>query len=87
METISIDALVLNSQLVYYILIFVFQNVQLKEKDILSKYDEEIDGEKRKTFELGSGGKYANDEDRNMDLIRQQLRQQSVSCIIIFSVI
>lgn len=49
----------------------------LKEKEILSKYDEEIDGEKRKTFELGSGGKYANDEDRNMDLIRQQLRQQS----------
>jgi hypothetical protein len=38
----------------------------LKEKEILSKYDEEIDGEKRKTFELGSGGKYANDEDRNM---------------------
>lgn len=49
----------------------------LKPKDILGKYDEEIEGEKKKSFELGAGGKYSNDDDRQMDRIRQQLREQS----------
>ena len=46
---------------------------------MLSKYDEEIDGIKKEKFELGSGGTYDTDQDRQMDLIRQQLRNQSQS--------
>ena len=53
--------------------------LQFKAKDVLSKYDEEIDGIKKEKFELGSGGTYDTDQDRQMDLIRQQLRNQSQS--------
>jgi hypothetical protein len=34
---------------------------------------------KREKFELGSGGKYDADPDRQMDEIRRQLREQSQS--------
>lgn len=52
---------------------------QFKEKNVLDKYDEEIDGKKREKFELGSGGKYNTDPDKQMDEIRRQLREQSQS--------
>lgn len=48
----------------------------LKSKDVLDKYDEEIFGQKRESFVLGSGGKYDAEHERNMEKIRQQLRQQ-----------
>lgn len=52
---------------------------KFKAKEVLEKYDEEIEGVKKKSFELGAGGKYSDDSDRQMEKIRQQLRQQSVS--------
>lgn len=48
----------------------------LKSKEVLDKYDEEIFGQKRESFVLGSGGKYDAEHERNMEKIRQQLRQQ-----------
>ncbi|XP_046564938.1 U4/U6.U5 tri-snRNP-associated protein 1-like [Haliotis rubra] len=50
----------------------------LKPNSILDKYDEDIDGNKKvkKSFTLGSGGKYDADEDREMERIRTELRQQ-----------
>ncbi|KAK3093097.1 hypothetical protein FSP39_011036 [Pinctada imbricata] len=50
-----------------------------RPKKVLSKYDEEIEGLKKEKFELGSGGTYDTDQDRQMELIRQQLRNQSQS--------
>ncbi|XP_023931823.1 U4/U6.U5 tri-snRNP-associated protein 1 [Lingula anatina] len=51
----------------------------LKTTNILDKYDEEIDGEKRDAFTLGSGGKYDGEHEKNMEKIRAQLRQQGQS--------
>ncbi|KAK7104097.1 U4/U6.U5 tri-snRNP-associated protein 1-like [Littorina saxatilis] len=48
----------------------------LKAKDVLDKYDEEIHGEKRESFVLGSGGKYDAEQERNMERIRRDLRRQ-----------
>ena len=56
-----------------------FFHLQFKPKELLSKYDEEIEGEKRKNFQLGSGGAYDDSEDRQMERITQQLRAQAVS--------
>ncbi|XP_033733717.1 U4/U6.U5 tri-snRNP-associated protein 1-like [Pecten maximus] len=50
-----------------------------KPVNVLEKYDEEIDGEKKKTFTLESGGKYNTEQDRQMEKIREQLQQQSHS--------
>ncbi|XP_061162474.1 U4/U6.U5 tri-snRNP-associated protein 1-like isoform X2 [Saccostrea echinata] len=50
-----------------------------KVKNVLDKYDEEIEGVKREKFELGSGGKYDTDPEKQMDEIRRQLREQSQS--------
>ncbi|XP_076463478.1 U4/U6.U5 tri-snRNP-associated protein 1-like [Babylonia areolata] len=50
-----------------------------KVKDVLDKYDEEIHGEKRESFVLGSGGSYDAEHERNMDEIRKQLRKQGQS--------
>lgn len=47
-----------------------------KVKEVLDKYDEEIHGEKRESFVLGSDGKYDAEHERNMAIIRQQLKQQ-----------
>ena len=51
----------------------------MKEKNVLEKYDEEIEGAKKKKFELGFGGKYNTDPEKQMDEIRKQLREQSHS--------
>lgn len=50
---------------------------QFKEKNVLEKYDEEIVGAKKEKFQLGSGGKYNTDPEKQMDEIRRQLREQS----------
>ncbi|XP_062604721.1 U4/U6.U5 tri-snRNP-associated protein 1-like, partial [Saccostrea cucullata] len=50
-----------------------------KPKNVLDKYDEEIEGVRREKFELGSGGKYDTDPEKQMDEIRRQLREQSQS--------
>lgn len=50
-----------------------------KEKNVLEKYDEEIAGAKKEKFQLGSGGKFNTDPEKQMDEIRRQLREQSES--------
>ncbi|KAL8596327.1 hypothetical protein ACOMHN_062595 [Nucella lapillus] len=47
-----------------------------KAREVLDKYDEEIHGAKKESFTLGSGGKYNAEQERNMAIIRQHLRQQ-----------
>ncbi|GIY28552.1 hypothetical protein CDAR_409551 [Caerostris darwini] len=51
----------------------------LKKKNLLSKYDEEIEGEQKKTFKLGnvSSTPYVSRE-QELELIRMKLKQQSV---------
>ncbi|XP_064600247.1 U4/U6.U5 tri-snRNP-associated protein 1-like [Liolophura sinensis] len=51
----------------------------LKVENVLSKYDEEIEGKKAESFTLGSGGKYNAEQERAMERIRAQLRQQGQS--------
>lgn len=53
-------------------------NLQFKPKEVLSKYNEEIEGEKKKKFELGARGTYNTDEDKQMERIKAELRAQSV---------
>lgn len=48
-----------------------------KPKEVLSKYDEEIEGQKKKEFKLGSHGTYNADQDRQMEKITAALRAQS----------
>ncbi|XP_055949942.1 U4/U6.U5 tri-snRNP-associated protein 1-like isoform X2 [Argiope bruennichi] len=50
----------------------------LKKKNLLSKYDEEIEGEKKKTFKLGevSSTRYVSRE-QELELIRMKLKQQN----------
>ncbi|GBM59200.1 U4/U6.U5 tri-snRNP-associated protein 1 [Araneus ventricosus] len=50
----------------------------LKKKNLLSKYDEEIEGEKKKTFKLGeaSSTHYVSKE-QELELIRMKLKQQN----------
>ncbi|XP_060083688.1 U4/U6.U5 tri-snRNP-associated protein 1-like [Ylistrum balloti] len=50
-----------------------------KPVNVLEKYDEEIDGAKKETFTLESGGKYNMEQDRQMEKIREQIQQQSHS--------
>ncbi|KAF7697228.1 U4/U6.U5 tri-snRNP-associated protein 1 [Silurus meridionalis] len=53
--------------------------VMFKPKSVLSKYDEEIEGEKKKSFRLGSGGFTAGDSERELQAIRETLRNQAQS--------
>lgn len=46
---------------------------------MLSKYDEEIDGEKKKSFRLSTGGCAAGDRERELQAIRESLRDQAQS--------
>ena len=45
---------------------------------MLSKYDEEIEGEKKKEFQLGARGSYNSEQDQQMERIKAELRAQSV---------
>ncbi|CAB4014383.1 U4 tri-snRNP-associated 1-like [Paramuricea clavata] len=46
---------------------------------LLSKYDEEIDGEKKKTFNLGAGGGVNLTKEQELQKIRDRLKNQAVS--------
>nr|XP_033811022.1 U4/U6.U5 tri-snRNP-associated protein 1 [Geotrypetes seraphini] len=48
-----------------------------KQKTILSKYDEEIDGEKKKSFKLDSGGVADGSWEKELQSIRDALWQQA----------
>lgn len=48
---------------------------QFKEKNVFEKYDEEIVGVKKEKFQLGFGGKFNIDLEKQMDEIRRQLRE------------
>lgn len=50
-----------------------------KPKEILDKYDEEIEGKKYEKFQLGAGGKYNAEHERRMLAIQNEVRQQGVS--------
>ncbi|KAI8788508.1 U4/U6.U5 tri-snRNP-associated protein 1 isoform X2, partial [Biomphalaria glabrata] len=51
----------------------------LKPSNLLSKYDEEIEGAKKESFVLGSGGSYDAAHEKRMAEIRQALRSQGQS--------
>ncbi|KAF4077310.1 hypothetical protein AMELA_G00206700 [Ameiurus melas] len=53
--------------------------VMFKQKSVLSKYDEEIEGEKKKSFQLSAGGYAAGDRERELQAIRDTLRSQAQS--------
>lgn len=52
---------------------------QFKPKSVLSKYDEEIEGEKKKSFRLSAGGYAAGERERELQAIRETLRSQAQS--------
>ncbi|GAB1608791.1 U4/U6.U5 tri-snRNP-associated protein 1-like [Argonauta hians] len=49
---------------------------------MLSKYDEEIYGKKITSFELGSGGRYAPNPERDLERIRNELKKQQSQNLI-----
>ncbi|TSL04312.1 U4/U6.U5 tri-snRNP-associated protein 1 [Bagarius yarrelli] len=53
--------------------------VTFKSKSVLSKYDEEIDGEKKKSFRLSTGGFATGDRERELQAMREMLRNQAQS--------
>ncbi|XP_057216875.1 U4/U6.U5 tri-snRNP-associated protein 1 [Triplophysa rosa] len=53
--------------------------VNFKEKSVLSKYDEEIEGEKKKSFRLSAGGFVGGERERELQAIRENLRSQAQS--------
>lgn len=46
---------------------------------MLSKYDEEIEGEKKKSFRLNTGGFVGGERERELQAIRESLRDQAQS--------
>ena len=49
---------------------------QMKPKDVLSKYDDEISGPKKgESFELGSKGSYNTSQEKRMEEIRKELQR------------
>ncbi|XP_077679072.1 U4/U6.U5 tri-snRNP-associated protein 1 isoform X2 [Eretmochelys imbricata] len=50
-----------------------------KHKNVLSKYDEEIEGEKKKSFKLDSGGMADGSWERELQQVRDSLRSQAQS--------
>ncbi|KAK3524318.1 hypothetical protein QTP70_027872 [Hemibagrus guttatus] len=53
--------------------------VTFKPKSILSKYDEELEGEKKKSFRLSAGGYASGDRERELQAIKDTLRNQAQS--------
>uniref|UniRef100_A0AAY3ZZI3 U4/U6.U5 tri-snRNP-associated protein 1 n=1 Tax=Denticeps clupeoides TaxID=299321 RepID=A0AAY3ZZI3_9TELE len=53
--------------------------VMLKPKTVLSKYDEEIEGEKKKSFRLNVGGVAHGERERELQAIRETLQNQAQS--------
>ncbi|XP_051536658.1 U4/U6.U5 tri-snRNP-associated protein 1-like [Myxocyprinus asiaticus] len=50
-----------------------------KPKSVLSKYDEEIEGEKKKSFRLSAGGFVGGERERELQAIRESLHSQAQS--------
>ncbi|XP_051960514.1 U4/U6.U5 tri-snRNP-associated protein 1-like [Xyrauchen texanus] len=50
-----------------------------KPKSVLSKYDEEIEGEKKKSFRLNTGGFVGGERERELQAIRESLQSQAQS--------
>lgn len=53
--------------------------VMFKSRSVLSKYDEEIDGEKKKSFRLSTGGFADGERERELQVMRETLRSQAQS--------
>lgn len=53
--------------------------VSLKQQSVLSKYDEEIDGEKKKSFRLTTGGMAHGEREKELQAMREMLRSQAQS--------
>lgn len=53
--------------------------VTFKPHSVLSKYDEEIDGEKKKSFRLNTGGFADGERERELQAMREALRNQAQS--------
>lgn len=53
--------------------------VVLKSHSVLSKYDEEIEGEKKKSFRLNTGGFADGEREREIQAMREALRNQAQS--------
>lgn len=51
----------------------------VKQKDILQKYNTEIDGEKKDFFKIGSGGGYSGTKEKRREQILNQMEQQRVT--------
>ncbi|CAG5928659.1 unnamed protein product [Menidia menidia] len=53
--------------------------VTFKTRSVLSKYDEEIEGEKKKSFRLSTGGFADGERERELQAMKESLRNQAVS--------
>lgn len=53
--------------------------VTIKARSVLSKYDEEIEGEKKKSFRLSTGGVAEGERERELQAIRETLHNQAQS--------
>lgn len=53
--------------------------VTFKPRSVLSKYDEEIEGEKKKSFRLNTGGFADGERERELQAMRETLRNQAQS--------
>lgn len=53
--------------------------ITFKSRSVLSKYDEEIEGEKKKSFRLGAGGFADGERERKFQAMRETLRSQAQS--------
>ncbi|CAM9337763.1 unnamed protein product [Lampetra planeri] len=53
--------------------------VVFKSRSVLSKYDEEIDGEKKKSFRLSTGGFADGERERELQVMKETLRSQAQS--------
>jgi len=53
-----------------------------KEKNLLSKYDEEIEGKKANSFQLGAGGKYDTFHERQKLMYQESIRQKAETLTI-----
>ncbi|XP_019958667.2 U4/U6.U5 tri-snRNP-associated protein 1 [Paralichthys olivaceus] len=51
--------------------------ITLKSRSVLSKYDEEIEGEKKKSFRLNTGGFADGEREREIQAMRESLRNQA----------
>lgn len=53
--------------------------LQFKQKNVLAKYDEEIDGEKKTSFRLNATGCADGERERELQAIRETLRNEAQS--------